>query len=209
MRVLTILIAITTLFTVYELPTTWFVGSSALVGAAFGFRSSQMINNVAAGFYVVVSRPFRVKDCVRADNEEGQVEEITVNYTQLYTPSFSILEIPNMQVLNSRILNYAHEGYIRYTFSLDLPHIGSNEEFAKDAESAIEEFHTMHRDQQLRRPECYFETSTGTGSSFEFRIFVPNGNAKTLCMLQPELVDMVMRRWDESKTKQDRSIRPV
>lgn len=209
LRVLTILVAITTLFTAYELPTTWFVGSSALVGAAIGFGSSQTINNVAAGFYVIVSRPFRVKDYVMIDDQEGQVEEITINYTKLYTPSFNILEIPNVQVLNSRILNYTQEGYIKYTFSLGLPHIGTNEEFAKSAESAIEEFSIIHREKQLRRPEYYFETSTGTGRSFKFRIFVPRGDARTLYMLQPELADMIMRRWDATRSKREESKKPA
>ena len=205
LRVLTILVAITTVFTAHELPTTWFVGSSALVGAAIGFGSSQTINNIAAGFYVIVNRPFRAKDYVMIDEQEGQVEEITINYTKLYTPSFNILEIPNVQVLNSRILNCTHEGYIKYTFSLGLPHLGSNEDFAKCTESAIEEFSVKHREKQLRRPEYYFETSTGTGRSFKLRIFVPRGDARTLYVLQPELSDMIMRRWDAIRSKREKS----
>ena len=59
LRVVIILVATTTLFTMFELPTTWFLGGSALVGAAFGFGSSQTINNIVAGFYVIVSRPFK------------------------------------------------------------------------------------------------------------------------------------------------------
>jgi small-conductance mechanosensitive channel len=53
LRVLTLLVLTTALFTIHELPTTWFVGSSALIGAAIGFGSSQTINNIVAGFYVI------------------------------------------------------------------------------------------------------------------------------------------------------------
>ncbi|MEM3056891.1 MAG: mechanosensitive ion channel, partial [Candidatus Bathyarchaeia archaeon] len=115
LRVLALFVCITVVFTVYELPTTWFVGGSALVGAIVGFGSSQTINNIAAGFYVILSRPFRVKDYVRIGDVEGQVEEISINYTKLYTPTFNLLLIPNTQVMNSRILNLTHEGLIKYT----------------------------------------------------------------------------------------------
>src|SRR4030042_3242465 len=142
LRVVTIIIAVTAVFTMYELPTTWFVGSSALIGAALGFGSSQSINNFIAGLYVIVSRPFIVKDYVKIGEVEGQVEEISINYTKLYTPSFNLLLIPNLQVMNSRILNCTHEGFIKYTFSLSLPHHASisNEEISKRCiQPAIEE----------------------------------------------------------------------
>ncbi len=202
LRVVMIIVAITVVFTLYELPTTWFLGSSALIGAALGFGSSQTINNFVAGLYVIVSRPFKVKDYVKIGDVEGQVEEISINYTKLYTPSFNLLVIPNQQVMNSRILNCTHEGYIKYTFSLSFPHTVSNEETViKCIEPAIEEFHRKYQDKQLRRPEYYFETSTNFGRSFKFRIFIPKGDAKTLYMLQPELSNMIINRWDVERRK--------
>ena len=75
LRVIAIMLAIIIIFSIYELPTGWFLGSSALVGAVIGFGSSQTINNVAAGFYVIISKPFEVKDYVKIGDVEGQVEE--------------------------------------------------------------------------------------------------------------------------------------
>ena len=86
---------------------------------SYDFGSSQTINNVAAGFYVLLSRPFRVKDYVRIGDVEGQVEEIGINYTKLYTPSFNLLLIPNTQVMSNRVLNCTHEGYIKYRLQRD------------------------------------------------------------------------------------------
>jgi len=138
--------------------------------------------------------------------KEGQVEEIAINYTKLYTPSFNILLLPNTQVMNSRILNCTHEGFIKYTFSLSLPHYApiSNEEISKKCiQPAIEEFYEKYRDRRIRRPEFYFEGSTPIGRSFKIRIFVPKGEAKTLYVLQPELADAILNRWDsERKSKQ-------
>ena len=120
-RVITIILATSILFTIYQLPTDLFVGGSALVGAIVGFGSSQTINNVAAGFYVLISHPFRVKDYIKIGDVEGQVEEISINYTKLYTPSFNLMLIPNTQVMSNRVLNCTHEGFIKYVFSITVP----------------------------------------------------------------------------------------
>ncbi len=60
LRVVMIFSSLIIVFTMYKLPTTMFVSGSALVGALLGFSSSQSINNIVAGFYVLISQPFKV-----------------------------------------------------------------------------------------------------------------------------------------------------
>ncbi len=50
------------------------------------------------------------------------MEEITINYTNLYTLTFNLLKVPNTQVMNSRVLNMTHEGFIKYTFTVSFSH---------------------------------------------------------------------------------------
>ena len=200
LRVGAILAGFTVVFNLWELPSEWFVGSSALIGAFLGFGSSQTINNVVAGFYVLLTQPFRVKDYVKIGDLEGQVEEITINYTNLYTPTFNLLKVPNTQVMNSRILNLTHEGFIKYTFTVSFGHEYSNHEILeKCIQPAIEEFHETNNSLQLRKPEAYLESGDRLGKVFLIRIFIPKGEAKTLHTLQPELLDMIMTNWYKLK----------
>ncbi|MGQ9780964.1 MAG: mechanosensitive ion channel family protein [Nitrososphaeria archaeon] len=203
LRVITLVVLTAALFEIYELPTSWLIGSSALAGAAIGFGSSQTINNIVAGFYVVISRPFSVKDYVMIGDVEGVVEEITINYTKLYTPSFNLLLIPNMQVINSRIMNCTHEGFIKYTFFLSFPHgnIQNDELMKKCINPAIEEFYQKYRENGLRKPEGYYETTGNFGRTFKIRIFAPKGDAKSLYLLRSELADMITDRWDIQRSK--------
>jgi small-conductance mechanosensitive channel len=204
LRVVTIMVTSTFLFSVWDLPTEWFVGSSALIGAFLGFGSSQTINNVVAGFYVLVTQPFKVKDYVRIADLEGQVEEITINYTNLYTPTFNLLKVPNTQVMNSRVLNLTHEGFIKYTFTIGFGHEHDNQTVMERCiMPALDEFHARHEGRQLRRPEAYLEASDRLGKVFLIRIFIPKGEAKDLYVLQPELLDMIMGRWYALKDQQD------
>jgi len=200
LRVGAIVSASSAVFTIFELPTSMFVGGSALIGAVLGFGSSQTINNVVAGFYVLITQPFRVMDYVRIGDLEGQVAEITINYTNLYTPTFNLLKVPNTYVMNSRVLNMTHEGFIKYTFDLGFSHdIPSADIMERCIQPAIEEFQEKHEADQLRMPEAYLDDSDRLSLTFLFRFFIPKGDAKKLYILKPELLSMIMRRWDELK----------
>ena len=199
LRIISIVLAITSVFYIFDLPTEWFVGASALVGAAIGFGSSQSINNIVAGFYVILARPFRVHDYVFIGELEGQVEEISINYTKIYTPSFNLLYLPNTQVMTNRVLNCTHEGYIRYTFSMSFPHsaqITTEEIISECIEPAVKEFFERTLERQLRKPEYYFQSSESFAKTFKVRIFIPRGEAKELYVLQPELAEKILNKWD-------------
>jgi small-conductance mechanosensitive channel len=198
LRVVSIMVTSMFLLSVWDLPTEWFVGSSALIGAFLGFGSSQTINNIVAGFYVLLTQPFKVKDYVRIGSLEGQVEEISINYTKLYTPTFNLLKIPNTQVMNNRILNLTHEGFIKYTFTVGFGHVVSNSVLMeKCIKPALDEFHRKYEGSQLRKPEAYLDASTRVGRTFLIRIFIPKGAVKDLYVMKPELLDMIMARWYE------------
>ncbi len=199
-----IFIAIASLFYTYNLPTSWFLGSSAFVGAFLGFGSSQTINNVMAGFYVILSKPFEVKDYVKIGALEGQVEEISINYTKIYTPTFNLHLIPNTQVLNSQILNCTHEGFIKNTFIFTLPHatpLQNDDIINKCFYPAVTEIVKKYSEVLVRRPEIYFETSTHFGRGFKIRLFVPKGHAKTMYVIQSELSNRFLQLFDVERMR--------
>jgi len=104
-RIGIVAVGLVAILSVFGMPTEWFVGVSALTGAAIGFASTQTVGNFLAGFYIMLSRPFMVRDYVKIGDVEGEVREITINYTKVYTPTYNITEIPNRKVLDSTILN--------------------------------------------------------------------------------------------------------
>ena len=162
-RVVALVIATVSIFTIFDIPPDLFVGTTALLGAALGFGSSQTINNIVAGFYVLVSQPFKVEDYIILGDIEGQVEEISINYTTLYTPTLNIIKVP------------------------------------KVIEPYIIEFCNTHCDLDLRTPEFYLDAVNRLEKSYLFRIFIPEGEAKLLHTLQPELLQTIMKYFDKLK----------
>ncbi len=199
-RVVAIIVSSTAILTIFDLPADLFVGTSALLGAALGFGSSQTINNVVAGFYVLLSQPFKVEDYVIIGSLEGQVEEIAINYTNLYTPTFNLLKVPNTQVMNSRILNLTHEGVIKYTFNIGFSHEFSDEDIMmKVIAPAIKEFCKVCGKDEIRTPEAYLDTANRLEKVYLIRLFIPKGEASVLYRLQPQLMQLIMRNFDALK----------
>ncbi len=202
-RVVSIIVSSTALLTIFDLPADLFVGTSALLGAALGFGSSQTINNVVAGFYVLLSQPFKVEDYVKIGDLEGQVEEIAINYTNLYTPTFNLLKVPNTQVMNSRILNLTHEGVIKYTFTIGFSHeFTESDIMMKVIAPAIKEFCKVYGKDGIRTPESYLDTANRLEKVYLIRLFIPKGEASALYRLQPQLMQLIMRNFDVLKNPQ-------
>ena len=144
-----------------------------------------------------------MKDYVKIGELEGQVEEIAINYTNLYTPTFNLLKVPNTQVMNSRILNITHEGFIKYTFTVGFDHSISTKKLVEEClQPALIEFHLEHEGRQLRRPEAYLDSSDRLGKNYLIRIFIPKGEAKDLYVLQPELLDRILEKYYNLKNAQ-------
>ncbi|MFH1180685.1 MAG: mechanosensitive ion channel domain-containing protein [Candidatus Bathyarchaeota archaeon] len=197
LRIIFITVTITMIFQTFNLPTNVFVGGSALIGAAIGFGSSQTINNITAGFYVLISQPFKVKDYVKIGDVEGQVEEISINYTSLYTPTFNLLKVPNTQVMSSKVLNMTHEGYIKYTYRINFDHVISEERFFTEVlNPAMQEFTNLWSGEGLRSPEAYLDAVDRLGKTYLIRLFIAKGEAKMLYTLQPELTKLIMKHYD-------------
>ena len=157
------------------------------------------------GFYLAfrlcnVSQPFKVEDYVIIGSLEGQVEEIAINYTNLYTPTFNLLKIPNTQVMNNRILNLTHEGVIKYTFNIGFNYEFSDEDVMKKIiEPALKEFCDVCGVDDIRCPEAYLEKANRVERVYLIRMFVSKGEAGVLYRLQPQLLRLIMKNLDALK----------
>ena len=189
----------------FGLDTNWFLGISALTGAAIGFASTQTVGNFLAGLYLMVSRPFMVRDYVKIGDVEGEVREITINYTKIYTPTYNITEIPNRKVLDSVILNYSgRKDIIDYSFQMGFPHLENitNEELIEECiKPTIEKFYKKHKDVLSRKPEASMSKMDRLGRAFMIRMFFPEGKVNKFYDLQPELMQDIVNCWDTLKAK--------
>jgi small-conductance mechanosensitive channel len=202
-RLIIVSLGVVALLQHFGLGVEWFVGLSALTGAAIGFASTQTVGNFLAGLYIMISRPFMIRDYVKIGAVEGEVREITINYTKIYTPTYNIMEIPNKMVLDSTILNYStKKNLIDYSLEIGFPHqekITNKELVEKCITPVLEEFYSKYKNILPKKPEVGMNKMTRLERGFLIRLFFPEGKIDTFYDIQPELLQNIVNSWDVCK----------
>ncbi|RLB72472.1 MAG: mechanosensitive ion channel family protein [Deltaproteobacteria bacterium] len=87
--------------------TTSFAAILAAAGLAIGFALQGTLGNFAAGFMLILFRPFRVGDFVEAGGVAGVIEEIQIFSTKMRSGDNKEITVPNGQIIGSTITNYS------------------------------------------------------------------------------------------------------
>jgi small conductance mechanosensitive channel len=87
--------------------TTSFVAIIGAAGLAIGLALQGSLANFAAGFLMVIFRPFKKGDYIEAGGTAGIVDEIQVFTTILNTPDNRRVIVPNSKVMGDNITNYS------------------------------------------------------------------------------------------------------
>ncbi len=87
--------------------TTSFIAVLGAAGLAVGLALQGSLANFAAGFLLIVFRPFKVGDVIEAAGVTGKVESIQIFTTTLLTPDNKTIIVPNAKLGNDNIINYS------------------------------------------------------------------------------------------------------
>ncbi len=90
--------------------TTSFVAVLGAAGLAVGLALQGSLANFAAGFLMVIFRPFSVGDFIEGAGTAGTVEKIQIFSTQLQTPDNKTVIVPNAALTAGNIVNYSTKG---------------------------------------------------------------------------------------------------
>lgn len=86
--------------------TTSLIAVIGAAGLAIGLALQGSLANFAAGFLMIIFRPFKVGDYIEGAGVAGTVEEIQIFTTQLKTPDNRTIIIPNAKLTADNITNY-------------------------------------------------------------------------------------------------------
>ncbi len=87
--------------------TTSFIAILGAAGLAIGLALQGSLANFAAGFLMIVFRPFKVGDFIEGGGVAGTVEAIEIFTTTLKTPDNKIIIVPNAKISGDNIVNYS------------------------------------------------------------------------------------------------------
>lgn len=90
--------------------TTSFIAILGAAGLAVGLALQGSLANFAAGFLMIIFRPFRVGDYIEGGGVAGTVEEIQIFTTTLKTPDNKTVIVPNAKMTGDNIINWSTKG---------------------------------------------------------------------------------------------------
>lgn len=73
---------------------------------ALGFAFKDVLQNLFAGFLILLYRPFRIGDLIKINDFKGVVEEISVRATKLKTLDSERVVVPNAELYMNSVLVY-------------------------------------------------------------------------------------------------------
>lgn len=117
--VLKVLVVITSI-TQIGVEMTSFVALLGAAGLAIGMAFSGTLSNFAGGIMILVLKPFKVGDIILTQGEKGEVKEIQIFNTYLYTTDNKVIILPNGPVANGNITNFtkADKRRVDWVFSI-------------------------------------------------------------------------------------------
>ena len=90
--------------------TTSFIAVLGAAGLAVGLALQGALSNFAAGFLLIIFRPFKVGDLIEGAGVFGVVEAIQIFTTQLKTADNKTVIVPNGKLTDDNIVNWTVKG---------------------------------------------------------------------------------------------------
>jgi small conductance mechanosensitive channel len=90
--------------------TTSFIAILGAAGLAIGLALQGSLANFAAGFLMIIFKPFKIGDYVEIAGTAGTVEKIHIFTSTLTTPDNKTVIIPNAKITGDNIINWTHKG---------------------------------------------------------------------------------------------------
>jgi small conductance mechanosensitive channel len=81
------------------------ISASVVSGFVLGFAVKDTLGNIASGFMIAITKPFKVGDSVIIAKVTGKVVSVGASVTTLITPDNERVLIPNSKVWGNPITN--------------------------------------------------------------------------------------------------------
>ncbi len=142
--------------------TTSFIAILGAAGLAIALAFQGSLSNFAAGFLIILFRPFKVGDYIDGGGVSGSVKEIQIFTTILMTPDNKKVIIPNAKLTSDNITNYTTEATRRIDITVGVG-------YSDDLEKAKHVLHDIltHYKEILPEPETLIAVSNLGESSVD------------------------------------------
>ena len=132
----------------FGVETTSFAALVAGMGVAIGAAWAGLLANFAAGAFLIVLRPFKVGDYVKAGGLEGTVKEIGLFATNILTPDNVSSFVGNNKIVADTIQNFSASPFRRVERTAQLAHTVDVHDAVQRLKDALGKIPNVQKDPQ-------------------------------------------------------------
>lgn len=120
LRIVLYMIVALTAAHVMGIPMTSIITLLASAGVAVSLAMQGALSNLVGGVILLLLKPIKTGEYVKAGDYEGTVNSIGAFYTEMVTPDNRHISMPNSSLTNTAIINYTREGTRRLDASFSV-----------------------------------------------------------------------------------------
>ncbi|WP_234364069.1 mechanosensitive ion channel family protein [Lunatibacter salilacus] len=152
------------------------LAGAGITAFIIGFALKDIGENFLAGILLAFKRPFRVGDIVEINNLRGRVLVLNLRDTQLKTADGKDLFVPNANIIKSPLINYTIDGFLAYSFDLQIPVDKELDMVLKVILQTVKQVPGVLQDK--RKPEVYVTDISGAFTKVTVTYWVDTYNRK-------------------------------
>lgn len=209
-----IVYAIGLMLAAYNVPALRAIGTTLLAGAgvlalAISFASQQALSNVIGGLFIVIFKPFRIKDrlILKSRVLEGFVEDITLRHTVIRDYENRRIIVPNSVISQEIIVNADYgDGFIHNKIDIGISY-DSDIDTAKNIMLEEALAHPLHVDNRTQlekkanKPIVVVRVFNLGESSVDLRLWVWTRNQTNATILSCDLKESIKKRFDKENVE--------
>lgn len=127
----------------FGVETTSIIAVLGAAGLAIGLALQGTLQNIAAGFMLLMLRPFKVGDFVDASGISGTIKEVHLFTTDMQTADGVFMVVPNSSLWNASITNFSRNPTRRINLTMGISY---NDDVAKGRGLLLE---LMEKDERI------------------------------------------------------------
>jgi len=185
---------------------TGIVAALGIIGLAVAFASQDTMENIIAGIFIIIDRPFREGDRILLPKKIGglysswgDVTEIGLRSTRVRSTDGVMLTIPNKLLTKEAVANFSHrrDMELRVRIRLGLTPTWGNVTKAEDIVKDIAKNHPDICQEKPKPPEAVLRDFGDQDVIMEIRYYV--ANPKKMRSSKSFFVTEILRRFGEEK----------
>lgn len=148
-----------------------FIAAIGAISLGAGLALQGLLANYAAGFNIILIRPFVVGDTITVKGVTGMVEQVLLAYTILKNEDDVQITIPNKHIVGEILLNSKHDSLLELSVGIAYEH--NPLEVIKLLEETIEKLDITG---EQRKPQIGIDEFSDSAITIAIRLWTPTVN---------------------------------